>query len=382
MKERINSLRWFLLCGLYFFKQGTARRVYVRPKSLVIVQLGKLGDMVCTTPLFRAVREQSPQTKIIVVGDAVNAQILAGNKDVDRYVICGTDITAALRALREEHAEAAITVTPSIRALALLYLAGIPGIVVPWVTGGKSAESRLYKFLRPLVLSAEHRMGKYAGGEYLRMLEPFGIISQDTRKHLVFTPAAQAAIDSLLIPHTSHIQKPFLVGMSPAAGNKIKQWPAERFAALAAHIQKKYNATIVVIGGPKDALEVDVMMRALPPGVDVLNALGKVSLEELKALVARLDLFIGVDTGPIYVAEAFNVPTVDITGPVDEREQPPTGERHVVVPPLHRSRPELFVMNPSGYNYAEARRQVESITVDQVIAATEELIQRLNLVHI
>ena len=34
-------------------------------------------------------------------------------------------------------------------------------------------------------------------------------------------------------------------------------------------------------------------------------------------------LFISVDTGPIYIAEAFNVPTVDIVGPVDENVQPP-----------------------------------------------------------
>ena len=84
-----------------------------------------------------------------------------------------------------------------------------------------------------------------------------------------------------------------------------------------------------------------------------------------------------VDRGPLYIAEAFGVPTVDIVGPVDEREQPPIDVRHVVVVPEGRRRAELHVMNGRVYDAAEARRQVVAISVEQVTRSIDELMRRL-----
>ena len=69
------------------------------------------------------------------------------------------------------------------------------------------------------------------------------------------------------------------------------------------------------------------MAEFLNPETQFVNTDGLFSLDELKALIQRLSLFISVDTGPIYIAEAFDVPTIDIIGPMDENEQPPRGEK-------------------------------------------------------
>jgi len=103
---------------------------------------------------------------------------------------------------------------------------------------------------------------------------------------------------------------------------------------------------------------------------------GRINIDELKAVVARLDLFISADTGPIYIAEAFQVPTVDIVGPVDEKEQPLIGLRNLIVV-AKRKRPELKVMNARFYNEEEARRQVEEIKLEKVINKFEELLKVL-----
>jgi len=58
-----------------------------------------------------------------------------------------------------------------------------------------------------------------------------------------------------------------------------------------------------------------------------------------------MSLYVSADTGPIYIAEAFNVPTIDITGPVNENEQPPQGEKHKIVFNDVYCRPCSFVMN-------------------------------------
>ena len=81
----------------------------------------------------------------------------------------------------------------------------------------------------------------------------------------------------------------------------------------------------------------------------------------------------------MYIAEAFGVPTVDIIGPIDEREQPPTGEMHKIVKLESRASPELFVMNASIYDKNEARRQVELISVNMVKEKTDEIIADMKI---
>jgi heptosyltransferase-2 len=207
---------------------------------------------------------------------------------------------------------------------------------------------------------------------FLQILMPKKEGKED-KEHLAYTAQAAAQVEEYIGPHASAR----LVGISPAAGNRIKQWPPERFAAVANHLAGR-GFVIVVLGGKNDAKEVAAMLAELKPETKVLNLAGKVSIDELKALMQHLSLFISVDTGPIYIAEAFGVPTVDIVGPVDEREQPPIGEKHVVVVPK-RTKPELYVMNPYPKDQTEARRQTESITAQEIIEAADALLDQLQL---
>jgi ADP-heptose:LPS heptosyltransferase len=257
-----------------------------------------------------------------------------------------------------------------------MYLAGIPTIVAPRVLGGENSESRLYRILRRLCILVPNRVGAYAPGEYLKVLGPIGIHATDTAKHLAYSAEAGAAVDAFF-QQEGITQKSFVVGIAASAGNKLKNWPPERFAAVADHISARYQAIILIVGGKGDAKESDAMLAALAPGTRAINANGRFSIDEFKALIARLSLFISVDTGPIYIAEAFDVPTIDIVGPMNEHEQPPIGPRNLVVVPPFTRKPVLFIMSPGNYDYNEARRQAESITVEQVIAAADELIPRI-----
>ncbi len=104
----------------------------------------------------------------------------------------------------------------------------------------------------------------------------------------------------------------------------------------------------------------------------VINGNSLFYLDELKALIAKLNLFISVDTGPIYIAEAFNIPTVDIIGPMAENEQPPQGKLHKIVKIENRI-PQLHIMNARLYDKQEARRQIEEISVEMVIEKFDNL---------
>jgi ADP-heptose:LPS heptosyltransferase len=334
-----------------------------------------MGDMVCTTPMFRAVKKKYPDAYLTVVGDLVNKQLLVGNPNIDGYLIWDKDDPfSIINKIKSEKYDFGCTAGPNFEALAIMILSKIPLISVPRIENGWSPyETIPYKVLRKFVITKPHRMGNYAPREYLRLLETINIFTDDTSKKLYYSSEAGKKRDSLFLENDINT-KDLIVGISPSAGNKIKKWPEDRFAQVADYLIEKYQAKILIIGGPNDREESREMLKNIKNTGNVIDLTGKLSVEELKALVSKLKLFISVDTGPIYIAEAFSVPTVDLVGPMDENEQPPIGDFHKIAKAKDRGKPELHIMNARSYNEKGARRQVEDIEVSDV---TFEIIRLL-----
>jgi len=355
--------------------RGKANTIPAQPKKIAIVQLSKLGDMVCATPMFRAIKEKYPAALVFVIGNKVNASLLKDHPHVDQYIVSHKNFLSLLRRLRKENIDFACTCAPNIVALLLLLLAGIRCIAAPKVRNGQSPyENTYYLSLLPYVIQKPHTMGQYVPREYLRLLEPIGIVTDDTSKRLAFSVPAKQRIDQFFVEHHINPAVDRVVGISPSAGNKIKCWDPQRFAEVAQYITSNYTAYVIVIGTRSDQHVIDEMMSSLSLSERIFNTCDMFTLDELKALVAASHLFISVDSGPIYIAEAFGVATIDIVGPVDEQEQPPQGEKHrLVIAPREKS--QLHVMNARQYDAVEAKRQVEDITVSMVTKEVDLLLQ-------
>lgn len=375
MISRLGNM--LILAGAFFFSsfKGKANRKVLEPQTVLLIQMAKLGDMVCTTPMFRAVKIRYPNCKVVVAGLPFNQELLDKHPDVDEYIVWQENFMQMWRKIRRYRFDFACVATPSFIHLACLYLSGIPSIATPIVVNGFCpVETRLYRVLRKLVVAVPYRMGFYAPREYLRLLEPAGIFSEDTSKCLNFSKNDEKQAENFL--RTSSTADRLYVAIAPGAGHKVKQWPAERFASLADYISANYQVRILLIGGPKDTAESREMLARMKYRHGVIDTVGQLSLGGLKALISKTHLLIGADTGPIYIAEAFGVPTIDIVGPMDEYEQPPRGPKHSVVV-AERKAPAMHILNARQIDMKEARRQVEAITTEMVVAALDELWPKL-----
>lgn len=378
---KIKNIILLWLCFFKFLREGKSDKEIKELKKVAVVQLAKLGDMVCVTPMFRAIKNKYPECKVYVVGDAVNKKLLENSLDVDNYLVYQKNVFEVVRELKKAEIDFGCITGPSPEGLAMLYLSEIPRIAAPVIENGFSPqETRVYKIIRKFVIPVPHRMRHYAAREYLRLLEQIGIYADDIKKHLGFSEEAGRRMQDFFQEKNVDADKDFIVGIFPSTGYKIKRWPSDRFAKLADYIYQKYNAKIIIPGGEHDRQEIEEMIRKLDPNTKIFNTLNLFNVDEFKALISKLHLLIAVDTGPLYVAEAFGVPTIDIIGPMDEVEQSPRGSyARNVIARKSGEKPELFVMNNRLYNEKEARRQVEDITVKVVIEAVDELVQRINL---
>jgi len=103
-----------------------------------------------------------------------------------------------------------------------------------------------------------------------------------------------------------------------------------------------------------------------------------ISIDDLKARISKLDAFISVNTGPLYIAEAFDIPTVDILGPVDPWDQSPRGKIHKMVFPPGKPKPLFSIMNMRNHDIREAQRIAKSTRLEDVITAAEEAIKEVD----
>lgn len=361
---------------LYAIFRGPAVRMARPPRRVVVIQMAKLGDMVCSTPVFRALKRHVPGVLVHVVGDAVNRHVLDRHPDVDAYHVF-SGIAAMRRTLAQGRYGAAVVLgAPDVTSAFVAFTAGIPLVVVPETRSATPLNDRWYRLVARLLARVPHEEGEYAPGAYLRRLLPLGITDTDTTKHLAHSREAEERAERIVGSGTGP-----RVGITASAGNKIKEWPADRFAAVADHLIETYGAQVVVFGTERDRTETEAMLAHMRHADTVANTLGELSVDELKATIARLDLMVAADTGLIYIAEAYGVATVDIVGPIDEREQPPIGVRHRVVVPPGRARPALTVFNAKWYDEAEARRQAQATPVEAVVREVDDVLSTLSFIH-
>jgi ADP-heptose:LPS heptosyltransferase len=121
-----------------------------------------------------------------------------------------------------------------------------------------------------------------------------------------------------------------IVGIHPGAHAPSKRWPAEYFAAIADELVSRFHASIVLIGSPSEGdIGRAVIHRMDAPAV---NLVGRTSLGALAALLSRLDLFIGNDSGPAQIAYAVDTPSITLFGPVDpDSRRPLRSEQHLIL---------------------------------------------------
>lgn len=370
----IKNLFLILRCFLFFVFNGRADKEILSPKSVIVVQRAKLGDMIVTTSVFRTIKEKYPNCRVTVIGNTMNKKVLEGNRDVDNYIVWVDDIDTMIARLELDHYDFGCITSPNFHSLTALYLSGIKSIAVPVIRNGWSPyETMSYKIIRRLVILKDHRMRHYVPREYLRLLEPIGINSQNIKKYIYWSEDGEKEVKKII--SNIKLSYQWLIGIMPGAGNKIKQWPAERFGRVADYLVEKYNAHILIIGSEGNREEIREMLN-VSTHKESMTDTSFVSIDELKALVSKLDFTVSVDTGPVYIAEATGVPTVDITGAIDTNEMSPNdGEYHLVV--KSSGKPQIWTMNARIYDYNEARRQIESITIEMVIQAIDSLISKI-----
>ncbi len=118
--------------------------------------------------------------------------------------------------------------------------------------------------------------------------------------------------------------------ISPCSSHALRNWPAERFAALAGHALRQ--GWRVVLCGGRSELERRTA-DAIVAGVEgpVLDLVGKDTLKQLPALLARASLLATPDSGPMHIANAMGTKVLGLHAATNPARSGPYSDRRYCV---------------------------------------------------
>ncbi len=142
-----------------------------------------------------------------------------------------------------------------------------------------------------------------------------------------------------------------------------REWPVERFAAVAAELGRR-GLEVVVTGGGADVPRAQrtAELAGLPPSAVLA---GRMSLAEFAAVIAGSAVVITADTGAGHLASAYARPSVVLFGPVPPEHWGPPPGPHVALTHAELRRGEAFADQPDPALLA--------VSVDEVLEAVESL---------
>ena len=286
-------------------------------KRVLVIFPGALGDFVCVLPAIDALAKRHRGCSIELMARAELARLATGRTAVAR----GHSIDAS-------HVSALFSESDETRSRE--FFAGFERIYSFFASGDANFRVRLvaatsgkvsFHPFRPLDDDSHE---PHVAAAYLRSVgEANGLMHpriEPTRDDL------RAAADAIA---KSRCDPANLIAIFPGSGSPTKNWPLDKFAALA-RILRERSSVVFVLGPAESTMEQTLREHELLVLKDL--ELGTV------AGIARLAAgFVGNDSGVSHLAAAADAPGVVIFGPTDSRRWRPLG-RIVVLG--HRESPE------------------------------------------
>ncbi|MFN3311269.1 MAG: glycosyltransferase family 9 protein [Thermomonas sp.] len=294
------------------------------PRSLCLLRLSALGDVTHVLPLVHTLQTGLPGVALTWVIGRGEHRLLHGLPGV-RFVEYDKNTgLAGMRALRRElgqRFDALLQLQVSARAN--LLSAFVPARRRIGYDRSRSKEGHgLFIHERIPELGNAHVLD--AIGSFC---EPLGLVRGEVVWNLPVPDEAHAWARAQWADDGRRT-----LMISPCSSHALRNWRAERYAALADHAAAQ-GWRIVLCGG-RSELERrtgDAILAAMSARDGVLDLIGKDTLKQLPALLARADLLVTPDSGPMHIANAMGTKVLGLHAATNPHRSGPYSDRRFCV---------------------------------------------------
>ncbi|HEL3171346.1 TPA: glycosyltransferase family 9 protein [Stenotrophomonas maltophilia] len=337
--------------------------------SLCLLRLSALGDVTHVVPLVRTLQAARPDTPIHWIIDKAGHKLLDGLPGVTFHAYDKKSGMAGVKELRRQ--------LPPGRFEALLQMqvafrANLLSAFIP-------AERRIgydrsrSKDLHGLFINERipDRPGIHVLDAIGSFCEPLGLRQTEVSWDLAVPQSAY----EWAAAQWQDDGRPVLM-ISPCSSHVRRNWYADRYAAVANHAAQR--GWQVVLCGGRSELErsmADAIQAQLhTPALDLV---GKDTLKQLPALLARANLVMTPDSGPMHIANAMGAKVLGLHAASNPNRSGPYSDRRYCVDRYDDAARKYLAKQASDLKWGtkiEFDDVMELITVEDGIAAFERYV--------
>jgi len=273
--------------------------------SICIMRLSAIGDVTHVVPVVRSIRNHYPQARITWIIGKLEARLLSGLDGVEFIVFDKKGGYQAIKQLRQtlkrRRFDVLLHMQVAARANLLSKLVKAPKRI-GW--DKPRWRDRHQWFINQSVQSVAQQHQVDAFLEFARAIEvPVEQLVWDLPVSAQDKEWAQQTLGTDPSP---------ILMISPCSSHALRNWSAERYAAVADHVISTLGMRVVLTGGPSE-LEVSTG-QAIESAMQyhAQNLIGKDTITQSVALLQRATLVLSPDSGPAHVASAVGTPVLGL----------------------------------------------------------------------
>ena len=340
------------------------------PRSICILRLSALGDTCHVVPIVRTLQHVWPATQLTWIVGKAEARLMSLVDGVEFITVDKRAGFGARHALREQlrgrRFDVLLHMQLALRAS--LVARSVPATVKLGFDRARARDLQwLFTNARIAPRAREHVLDSFFG-----FLAALGIKDRQVRWDIPLPESARAYAERL-IPD----KRPTLI-ISPCSSHVLRNWRAERYAAIADHAARRYGMRVILCGGPsKLELETGAAIEKAA-NTRISNQIGRDTLPELLALLGRATVLLTPDSGPAHMATMVGTPVVGLYAATNPARSGPYLSRLWCVDAYPEAARRFRGRSPDKLPWTEkieVRGVMDLISVERVAAKLDELLR-------
>jgi ADP-heptose:LPS heptosyltransferase len=359
------SMRGIALTIVSLFVKGPVKRFDKKDiKKILVIRMDRLGDFIVTTPLLKTLRKEFPSARITLLARKDICELAIGQPSIDDVISYddGVSISTFLSLagrVRDRHFDLAIDPLRdyTLRTAMLAYVSR-----APYRLGFDIAGRGVFFNLKVSPAGLKGTMAE----DTISLAGEFGIAAEEVIPEIVVSDKDKTIVENFM--RGQNITGGFLIGIHPGGYYPSQRWSPDNFAKLIDRLSENAGIKIILLGSGKEAALLKAIEDKVAAGICVFRT---DSLNSLAAIIDRLKLFVGNNSGPLHMAAALGKRTVSTMGPTDSRLWQPSGKGHIVLG-------KELACAPCNRPFCREHECMESITVDAMFGAVSLQIKRIS----
>jgi len=283
--------------------------------SILLVNLGGIGDILLSIPALRALRGFYKKSTITLLTTPRSVDLMKDYPYIDKIILFNPGLWQKLKLvfiLSRLHFDLAINMRSLTSYLSSLKMASLFLLAGATYRVGRDTNARGF-FLNEKIpeddIAQMHDIDYY-----FEIFKVLGVEGEGRNIDLKVNHEDAKFIDRFLLDNDVG-QNDILIGINPGGTWPTRRWPIENFVKLIELLRKEKDFKIIITGGKKE-LDLAIKLVSLSK-VGIINATNKTNVGQLMALIKRCNVFISNDAGPMHLAAALATPLIALFGPGD-----------------------------------------------------------------